>query len=168
MSTEILVHGTITSRLDQDNCLLVVATEEQLDKLQLVQNAAARLICKSSKRDHITPILQDRHWLPLSYRCKFQLLMLVFKSLNGLAPSYLSDLIQPYIPRHCLRPAKAWLVEADLCNQLSCGGRAFSIIGPIFYSLWNQLPDEIHRSDSLPKFRHTSLDWLFFFNQYFL
>ena len=58
-STEILVHATITSRLDQNNCLLVGATNEQLDKLQRVQNAAARLIYKSSKRDHITPILQD-------------------------------------------------------------------------------------------------------------
>ena len=57
-STEILVHATMTSRLDQNNCLLV---KEQLDKQQRVQNAAARLICKSSKRDRITPILQDLH-----------------------------------------------------------------------------------------------------------
>ena len=67
-STEILVHATITSRLDQNNCLLVGATKEQIDKLQRVQNAAARLICKSSKCNHITPILQDLHWLPLSYK----------------------------------------------------------------------------------------------------
>ena len=67
-STKILVHATITSRLDQNNCLLVGTIKEQMDKLQRVQNAAARLICKSSKRNHITPILQDLHWLPLSYK----------------------------------------------------------------------------------------------------
>ena len=48
-STEILVHATITSRLDQNNCLLVGATKEELDKLQCVQKAAARLICKSAR-----------------------------------------------------------------------------------------------------------------------
>ena len=157
-STEILVYATITSRLDQNNCLLVGATKEQLDKLQRVQNAAARLICKSFKRDHITPILQDLHWLPLGYRCKFKVLMLVFKSLNGLAPSYLSDLIHPYIPRRCLRSANACLVQADPCNLMSCGGKAFSIIGP---NLWNQLPEEIRRSDSLSKFKRLLKTYFF-------
>ena len=125
-STEILVHATITSRLDQNNGLLI---KEQLDKLQRVQNAAARLICKSSKRDQITPILQDLNWLPLGYRCKFKLLMLVFKSLNGLAPSYLSDLIHPYIPRRCLRSANACLVQADPCKLMSVGvGHFLSLV----------------------------------------
>ena len=48
-STEILVYATITSRPDQNSCLLVGRTKEQLDKLQSVKKAAARLICRSSK-----------------------------------------------------------------------------------------------------------------------
>ena len=58
-STEALVHSVISSRLDQNNSILYGATKDQLNRIQHAQNAAARVISKLSKYDHITPILKD-------------------------------------------------------------------------------------------------------------
>ena len=67
-----------------------------LQKLQYAQNAAARLIKLSRKYDHITPHLMELHWLPIEYRIQFKIILLNYKALNGLAPSYVSDLLQRY------------------------------------------------------------------------
>lgn len=64
-STETLIHAFITSRLDYCNSLLYGTPQVQIDKLQRVQNAAARLIFKQPKFSHITPLLCQLHWLPI-------------------------------------------------------------------------------------------------------
>ena len=43
--------------------------------------------------DHITPVLINLHWLPVRYRINFKILLLTFKALYGMAPSYIIDLI---------------------------------------------------------------------------
>ncbi|KAF7648774.1 hypothetical protein LDENG_00152180, partial [Lucifuga dentata] len=45
------------------------------DRLQLIQNSAARLLTKTKKREHITPVLATLHWLPVSYRIDFKVLL---------------------------------------------------------------------------------------------
>ena len=61
-----------------------------MQRLQAVQNAAARLVTGTRRRDHITPVLQ-LHWLPVRQRVNFKLAVLVFKALHGLAPCYLAN-----------------------------------------------------------------------------
>ncbi|KAK0153511.1 hypothetical protein N1851_004796 [Merluccius polli] len=63
--------------------------------LQLVQNAAAALLTRIRKYDHITPILASLHWFPITARSDFKVRLLAYKTLHGLAPSYLKDLINP-------------------------------------------------------------------------
>ena len=70
-TTEILIHAFVTSKLDHCNSLLYNVPKNVIKKLQSVQNAAARLITRSRKCDHITPILLDLHWLPVSERINF-------------------------------------------------------------------------------------------------
>ena len=66
----------------------------QIQKLQRVQNASARLILSICLRYcHINPLLLDLHWLPVNQRIVFNILLLVYKVLHQLAPSYLVDLI---------------------------------------------------------------------------
>ena len=60
-STEILVHAFISSRLDSNNSILYGLPKSELSKLQHIQNAAARLVTLSKKREHITPVLKDLH-----------------------------------------------------------------------------------------------------------
>ena len=67
-TTEILIHAFVTSKLDHCNFLLYNVLKNVVKKLQSVQNAAARLITPTRKRCHITPILLDLHWLPVSER----------------------------------------------------------------------------------------------------
>ena len=92
-TSEILVHAFISSKLDNCNSLLYGLPKHLLNKLRLVQNTAARIVTLTKRFDHITPIMFQLHWLLLNYRIHFKILLLVFKCLNGLAPTYLSDLL---------------------------------------------------------------------------
>ena len=70
----------------------------RLQRLQLVQNSAARVISQTKRYTSITPILNELHWLPINKRCQFKILLLTFKLLNGCAPEYLCDMLNVYMP----------------------------------------------------------------------
>lgn len=84
-----VIHAFITSRLDYCNSLYFGLPKSSLDRLQLVQNAAARLLTGTRKREHITPVLASLHWLPVKFRIDFKILLYVFKALHGCAPQYI-------------------------------------------------------------------------------
>ncbi len=100
---EKLVHAFMTSRLDYCNALLGGCPASSINKLQIVQNAAARVLTRSRKYDHITQILQSLHWLPIKFRISYKILLLAYKALNGLAPAYLTSLLSRYNPSRSLR-----------------------------------------------------------------
>ena len=93
-SSETLIHAFVSSRLDYCNSLLYGLPQVQIDKIQRVQNAAARLIFEQPKFCHITPVLSQLHWLPIKYRIEFKILLMTFKAIiHGMAPDYLCKLI---------------------------------------------------------------------------
>ena len=93
-TSQILVHAFISSKLENCNSLLFGLPKHLLNRLRLIQNTAARIVTLSNWLDHITPILFKLHWLPLGYHIHFKILLLVYKCLNGLAPTYLAELLR--------------------------------------------------------------------------
>ncbi len=91
-NTEMLVHAFISSRMDYCNALLSCPPKKSISHLQLPQNSAACVLMRTRKGAQITLVLKSLHWLPVYFRIDFMVLLMVFKCLNGLAPSYLSDL----------------------------------------------------------------------------
>ena len=71
----------------------------------------------------------DLHWLPVNERTQFKILLLTFKSLNGLAPVYIGEMIQRYVPNRKLRSSSAFLLKQNKWNLKSYG----------FRMLWNTM-----------------------------
>ena len=148
-ATEQIVHSFITSRLDMGNSLLFGLPQNQIARLQRIQNAAARLVTLTKKSSHITPVLHELHWLPIGYRIVYKLMLIVYKSLHNLAPDYINDLLQPYNPPRKLRSSYMSLLFEPRSKQ-TWGDKAFSIAAP---RLWNSLPAHIKTCSSITKFK---------------
>lgn len=80
---------------------------------------------------------QELHWLPTEQPIIFKILLMTFKCLNGIAPSYLSDLVTRYIPRRNLRFANGHRLFDVKYNLRNNGFRSFSVVSP---QLWNEMP----------------------------
>ena len=87
-----VVHAFVTSRIDYCNSLLYGIPDYNINRLQRIQNRAARIVTNTRKYDYITPILQKLHSLPFRQRINFKIL-LILKSINNMAPEYLYELV---------------------------------------------------------------------------
>ena len=159
-STETLIHAFVSSRLDYCNSLLYGLPQAQINKIQRVQNAAARLIFKQPKISHITPVLHQLHWLPVKYRIEFKILLFTFKAIHGMVPDYICKLVRRKSPdRYSLRSSQRIILEIPSGKIFSTlGGRAFCYAAP---NLWNNLPREITSLDSLSSFKCHLKTYLF-------
>ena len=149
-SLKTLATSFVLSRLDYCNALFKSMNSYQFDKLQRLQNFAAKVVLGKSLYDHVTPCLIELHWLPVKFRVDYKIAVLTFKCLNGLAPQYLSDLIHVYVPSRSLRSASQNLLETKLTKFKTLGDRSFSFTAPC---IWNSLPFELRSEKSIDTFK---------------
>ena len=148
-AAEEIVHSFVTSHIDYCNALLYNAPKYAVEKLQKLQNAAARVILGARKYDHATPLLQELHWLPVSYRITYKIALLAYKCVTGTAPDYLRELIQVVVPRRVLRSNARVTLKAPKCRT-AVGTRAFTWAAP---EVSNNLPPHITSSPSVASFK---------------
>ncbi|XP_062378801.1 uncharacterized protein LOC134067515 [Sardina pilchardus] len=156
-STQLLVQAMVISKLDYCNSLLAGLPACVLRPLQLIQNAAARLVFNQPKRTHVTPLLVTLHWLPIVARIKFKSLTLAYRTLTGSAPSYFSSLITMYIPNRPLRSSEERLLcRPTIHARSNC--RSYSSVVPCW---WNELPSALRSSNSFGSFKRGLKAYLF-------
>ena len=158
-----LVHSNVLSFIDYCNAVYGGLTEANLQKLQKIQNAAVRFIFGlygKENRQHITPYLKKLHFLPVRFRIKYKIALLVFKCLNNIAPSYLVSLLK-------LRDTKrlsvrldddSYLLKIPSPPQLCRTEGAFSYSGP---KIWNALPYSLRGTNEIETFKKKLKTYLF-------
>ena len=155
---EVIVHAFVTSRLDYCNSLFTGLPSSTLRPLTLLQNFAARLILRKSKFSSATPLLRELHWLPITYRIQFKVLLLTYKTLQSDGPSYLSSLLNPLPIVRSLRSNSGALLHVPRSRSVRFGDCSFSVFAP---KLWNSLPLNIRTANSVTSFKSLLKTYLF-------
>ena len=138
-----LVAALITSCLDYYNSSFAGLPAEQIGRLQRIKDSADRLVLKKRGRDHVTPLLNELHWLPVKFRCEYKIATLAFRHFDGTLPSYLSVSLRTYQTSRTLQSLSEKLLRVPKRNLKSVGDLSF-----ITQTVWNSLPASLR---NLPK-----------------
>ncbi len=149
-AAQLLVQALVISRLDYCNALLAGLPSNTIKPLQMIQNAAARLVFNEPKRAHVTPLFVSLHWLPVAARIQFKTLMLAYRTTTGSAPTYFHSLLRIYIPSRILRSASERRLVVPSQRGSKSLSRTFSFTIP---GWWNDLPTPIRNAGSLSNFK---------------
>ncbi len=169
-ATETLVHSFIFSHIDYCNALLYGVPNYQIKKLQRIQNMAAKLVFQQPKFSHVTPLLTQLHWLQVKDRIKFKVLILTFKGVHKLAPSYICDMFEQRSTKYSSRSStsieKIDFENGEIKNNIKSSHivclnvpkthretfmeRSLVVAGPV---LWNSLPELLRRKTDFEKFK---------------
>ena len=149
---KIAVNSLVTPHLDYGNALLYGVNSQFINRLQVAQNSAVRLIEGLKRHDHVSKSMKELHWLPIPARIQFKLMTTIWKILNNMAPEYLTGLVQlkPENEHNLRSNDKGLLLVPNSRNQNNFEDRAFHYSAP---SLWNSLSVKLRNSKTLILFR---------------
>jgi hypothetical protein len=159
--TKTAVHALVTPHLDYGNALLLNTNKKILNRLQVAQNSAARLIMRLKKHDRISHIRKELHWLPIDARIEYKVLNMTWKALNNESPNYITDLLTRTSNSRNLRSNNQNLLDEPRFKTMY-GEKAFSVIAP---KLWNKLPLDLRNEQTNNTFR-SKLKTHLFHNNY--
>ena len=115
------------------------------------------MVVQAQKHDHVTPILKSLHWLPIKQRILYKVLTLTYHGLHGMAPAYITDFLQWYVPGRALRSTDELRLQVPRHNS-DYGARRFGVAAP---RLWNSLPMTLKSAESLLSFKRLLKTHLF-------
>ena len=146
-----IVLGLIISHLDFANSLLIGLPDCDINQMQNVQNAMARLVVQGETLT-TEGCLKELHWLPVKFRIVFKVAVLMYRCLIDMAPTYLQDLIalSPNRKQGIRSNSDYKRLLVPCVSRQTFAARSFSMMGP---STWNNLPTNIRSSTSLEHFK---------------
>ncbi len=158
-AVQLHVQALVISRMDYCNAHLAGLPSNTIKPLQMIPNAAARLVFNEPKRGHVTPLFIALHWLPVAAHIQFKTLMLAYRTTTGSEPTYFHSLLRIYIPSRSLKSASEWRLVVQRSQRGSKSlSRTFSFTVP---GRWNNLPTPIRNPGSLSIFKQQLKTHLF-------
>jgi len=142
-----LVHAFITSRLDYCNSMYAHCHISTRQRLQRVQNRAARLVLSAPPCRSSLPLLQQLHWLHTEARISYKLCCLMYRVVHGAAPSYLTELCKPCLDTRLRSTSRGNFIILRSNRHLA--DHSFSVAAP---AAWNRLPTNIRNCSTLATF----------------
>ena len=133
-----MVWSWLWSRLDYCNSMYAHCLISIRHRFQRVQNRAARLVLSTPPRSSSLPLLQQQHWLPIEARISYKLCCLMYRIVQGAAPSYLTELCEPCIDTRLRSTSRGDFIIPRSNRHLA--DSSFSIAAP---SAWNRLPTNL-------------------------
>ena len=140
----------VISHLDYGISLLYGISVKLINKLQRVQNAAARIILGYRKFDRISAGLFELHWLPIKYRIDFKIATITFNVLSTNQPRYLRDLLEIQRNTRSLRSSSNIVLKVPKTKLKTAGDRSYSLAAP---KIWNDLPHTVKNAASLQQLK---------------
>ena len=157
-----LVHCLLFSKLDYCNGLYYGLPDVQLKRLQKLQNSCVRFLYGKRIKpwDSITPFLKEAHFLPIKERIQFKIALMVFKSINNIAPDYLRKhiTVKGQLNRSLRHENDFFLLETPSLPRLKKTHRGISQAAP---KIWNNLPYEVRSSNDIITFKKNLKTHLF-------
>ena len=152
-----VINALVFSKLYYCSPVWSNTSKKNILNLQKVQNFAGRIITGTRQFDHITPVLRELRWLPVSSYLKYTFGVLAFKCVKGLAPSYLCDRLKTRATLHDgnTRYKDSLNIPA---YKSAPGQRTFLYRAT---NLWNSLPRALINSASLQIFKRELKEFLF-------
>ncbi|XP_071183951.1 uncharacterized protein [Salvelinus alpinus] len=152
-AAQVLIQALVISRLDYCNSLLSGLPACAIKPLQLIQNAAARLVFNFPKFSHVTPLLRSLHWLPVEARIRYKTMVLAYGAVRGTAPPYLQALIRPYTQTRALRSSTSGLLASLPLRKYSSRSAQSKLFAALAPQWWNKLPHDARSAESITTFR---------------
>ena len=138
---KIIVQALVISHLDYANAILAGLPKCSINRLQRIQNAAARVVLQRSRDTSGLKCCRQLHWLPIPQRIDYKILTLAQKALHGTAPQCLCSMLSIKQDSHYhLRSANTRLLEVPNTKCKTFASRAFSVYAPTRWNNWNMLP----------------------------
>jgi len=114
-----VIHAFVTSHIDYCNSLLYGIFVYNINRLQRSKNNAARIVINTRKYDHITPILQKLHWLPVIQHIYFKIWLITSRYINDIALKYLCELVSIRKPARKLMSSSKILLQVPVSRLKS-------------------------------------------------
>ena len=155
-----LMLGLVISHLDYCNSILVGLPGVSINRMQRVQNLAAKMVLGKSKMDSASECLSALHWLPICSRINYKFFTLVHKCIMERDPEYLQNLLIVHRPG---RPGFRSTMDMNLLVVLfvrhkTFAEHSFSIQGP---KMWNSLLEDLRSETDTDIFKRKLKTHLF-------